>query len=529
MQPFGLAKSASGLLSLLAASLLVPSAFAGDWYVDAVHGNNANSGTSPQAAWRTISHAVTQLPAGSERILVAAGTYNAALGEVFPIEPKPGHQIIGNAGEVRPIISAESVVNSRLFRYESPVNAPRFFGPDTRLENLVLRRADWGIELLALSGDVSPTFVDLELSRMTWYGIQVLADDGTSSPTIERTRIGNTVPTGSSLCVDCTGLSSPGILLRMRDCQLVDNGGYGLRVRGSVDARLESCQIDSQVFTGIIAVAGQSDSLRLECVDTVVTNNLTPFEFLCDRGLLSATFARCSIGGSPNGMGAYTTHPSSSLLLAFDSSLVLTPGPLLTSFSNSQPAVFRSFLSDASYAGINGCITGDARVRDEVGGDLRLRYGSPCIDAALTNAPAGARDAEGNLRDTDGNLDRIGQTDIGAFEFRPLELDATGVPGSSLQLRSWGEQGAMTTIYWTRKPIGAPITTPFGAFLLDPNLARVFAVKDTGYDAPTLLQRTIPGGPALVGRTFSFQALVDSSASPIQKAFTNAVEVTVLP
>lgn len=529
MRPFGYVKSATGLFSLLATSMLAPSAFAGDWYVDAVNGSNANSGTSPASAWRTISHAVAQLPAGSERILVAAGTYNAALGESFPIEPKPGHQIIGNSGEVRPIISAESVVNSRLFRYESPVGAPRFFGPDTRLENLVLRRADWGIELLAMSGDVSPSFVDLELTRMTWYGIQVLADDGTSSPTIERTRIGNTVPTGSSFCVDCSGLSSPGILLRMRDCQLVDNGGYGLRVRGTVDARLESCQIDSQVFTGIVAVAGQNDSLRLECLDTVVTNNQAPLELLCDRGLLSATFTRCSIGASPIGMGAYTTHPSSLLLLAFDSSLVLTPGPLLTPSSNIQPAVFRSFLSDASYAGVNGCITGDARVRDELAGDLRLRYGSPCIDAALANAPAGARDAEGNPRDTDGNLDRVGQTDIGALEFRPLELEATGVPGSVLQLQSWGPQGALSTIYWTRKPLGAPTTTPFGTFLLDPNLARVFRVTSTGFDAPTLIQRIIPGEPALAGQTFSFQALVNSPASPIQKAFTNGVEVTVLP
>ncbi|MCY3001146.1 MAG: hypothetical protein NTV21_05015 [Planctomycetota bacterium] len=98
-----------------------------------------------------------------------------------------------------------------------------------------------------------------------------------------------------------------------------------------------------------------------------------------------------------------------------------------------------------------------------------------------------------------------------------------------LQLRSWGPQGALSTIYWTRKPLGAPSSTLFGTFLLDPNLARVFDVKNTGYDAPTLLQRIIPGGPALADRPSSFQALVDSSASPIQKAFTNGVEVTVVP
>ncbi len=522
-------KLAPRLPVLLATMLLAPDAFAGDWYVDAVHGSDSNSGASPQAAWRTITHAVTHLQAGSERILVAAGTYDVALGEVFPIEPKPGHQIIGMPGEARPVIHGDSVVNSRLFRFVSAAGAPQFFGPDTRLENLILRRADWGIEIRALSGDVSPTFVNLELARLTWFGMTVFAQGGTSSPTLERSRLGTTVPTGSCGLIDCRGMSSPGILLRVRDCQFVDNGGWAIGLRQNVDARFERCQIDSQVFAGIYASAGLNESLRLECIDTVITNNMLPFDLQSDRGSVYATFTRCSMGGSPSGVIAHNAHPSGSLYYSLDSCLVLTNGPLLVAGSNTQPALSRSFLSDASYAGINGCISGDARVHDEIGGDLRLRYGSPCIDAAGTDAPAGARDAEGNLRDVDGDLDRVAHTDIGALEFRPLELESTGERGTPLQLRSWGAPGALSTIYWTRRPLAEPTSTPFGLFLLDPDLARVFKVTSTGYDTPTLLQRLIPNDPALIGQSFSFQALVDSPASPIQKAFTNAVEVTVLP
>jgi len=60
---------------------------AGDtYYVDAVNGNDGNTGTGPGAgnAWRTITHAVSQIESG-DTIIVAPGTYDVALGEVFPI------------------------------------------------------------------------------------------------------------------------------------------------------------------------------------------------------------------------------------------------------------------------------------------------------------------------------------------------------------------------------------------------------------------------------------------------------------
>ncbi|MFA4906133.1 MAG: right-handed parallel beta-helix repeat-containing protein [Candidatus Margulisiibacteriota bacterium] len=62
---------------------------AADFYVDAVNGNNAYSGITSEVSgsngpWQTITYASTQA-ATSSTIHVAAGTYNAALGESFPI------------------------------------------------------------------------------------------------------------------------------------------------------------------------------------------------------------------------------------------------------------------------------------------------------------------------------------------------------------------------------------------------------------------------------------------------------------
>ncbi|MDD5594379.1 MAG: DUF1565 domain-containing protein, partial [Candidatus Margulisbacteria bacterium] len=70
---------------LIAIIFLVPlsSAFAATYYVDAVNGNNANVG-SQAAPWRTLTKA-TGSTAANDTVYVKPGTYNAALGEAFPI------------------------------------------------------------------------------------------------------------------------------------------------------------------------------------------------------------------------------------------------------------------------------------------------------------------------------------------------------------------------------------------------------------------------------------------------------------
>ncbi|HEY77733.1 MAG TPA: DUF1565 domain-containing protein, partial [Dehalococcoidia bacterium] len=62
----------------------------GTYYVDAVGGSDANGGTDPTTdAWETITHALATVsggnPADPDIINVAAGTYDAANGETFPL------------------------------------------------------------------------------------------------------------------------------------------------------------------------------------------------------------------------------------------------------------------------------------------------------------------------------------------------------------------------------------------------------------------------------------------------------------
>jgi len=88
------------LLFGIAAVLLCGMASAGEFYVDAEAGNDSNTGTSPDDAWLTISHALSSV-FGSQgnpaTVHVAAGTYSASTnGEVFPLEMKSYVLLVGS-------------------------------------------------------------------------------------------------------------------------------------------------------------------------------------------------------------------------------------------------------------------------------------------------------------------------------------------------------------------------------------------------------------------------------------------------
>ncbi|WP_078128067.1 LIC10774 family surface protein [Leptospira alexanderi] len=65
------------------------------YYVDALHGSDSNTGIAPSLPFKTITKAAS-LAVSGDGILVAAGEYNAALGEVFPIKIADGVTILGD-------------------------------------------------------------------------------------------------------------------------------------------------------------------------------------------------------------------------------------------------------------------------------------------------------------------------------------------------------------------------------------------------------------------------------------------------
>ena len=103
-------------LAIAGLAVLASASRAADYYVDAVHGDNADTGASPDHAWRTITRAIAALPAlptgAQERIHVAPGVYDTALGEVFPypIMFHDGIEIIGDGGSDVTIIDGSQEI-----------------------------------------------------------------------------------------------------------------------------------------------------------------------------------------------------------------------------------------------------------------------------------------------------------------------------------------------------------------------------------------------------------------------------------
>jgi uncharacterized repeat protein (TIGR01451 family) len=85
-------------------------------YVNAATGNNTGNCTSLGAPCKTITYAMAQATTGSpgDSVNVAAGTYNATLGETFPISIKSGVQLQSTGTAANTIVDATGA-NARVF------------------------------------------------------------------------------------------------------------------------------------------------------------------------------------------------------------------------------------------------------------------------------------------------------------------------------------------------------------------------------------------------------------------------------
>src|SRR6185369_12993372 len=102
------ASTTATTLSLLAASR----------YVNAATGVNTGNCSVPANPCKTITYAMAQAVAGNpcDLVSVAPGTYNIALGEVFPITFKAGTQLVATGTPANTIIDAAGdTVNDGIF------------------------------------------------------------------------------------------------------------------------------------------------------------------------------------------------------------------------------------------------------------------------------------------------------------------------------------------------------------------------------------------------------------------------------
>jgi hypothetical protein len=148
--------------------LLGAAANATDYHVDAIHGDDSTGNGSASAPWRTITRAHAATLVAGDRVWVAPGNYDSALGEVFPITLAPAVPVIG-AGMDRTFVRGVAGVTSTLFR---PGGGQTWY----RLTDLSLSRAAIAVSQLGPGG--ADTFLLLERLAIENNDVGVKLSDG---------------------------------------------------------------------------------------------------------------------------------------------------------------------------------------------------------------------------------------------------------------------------------------------------------------------------------------------------------------
>jgi len=508
-------------------SIVIFAAGAQHRYVDPTAGNNSFDGLTPATAWRTIGWANVQLPPNvGATIHVLPGTVSTASGELFPITLR-GHRLIGDAGSAATVITAPPGSAAALSQYTAfgsgDYSSPEIRGftirnssgngisvfaawipLDTALRDIVIEDGAGGnMSALAVSqGGLNPSlYVSLDhvVVKRCYLGLSVSGAatggaitidandcqfvDGfssgaqlSSSPvgssiTLQRCRFGRNAQQGIQ--------ASPraGTTISLSDCSIVRNGEHGLRINppssGAATVNLDRCTLASNVGSGLTAVDGTA-----------------PFE-------MSVQLRGNILFGNADDVD-----------------------------SNVVTVAARNDVGDGDFAGMNGNFSADPLFVAPLTGDFRLGFGSPCIDSGDPSLTAGGLDPTEAERVLDGDLDTTARVDLGSIEHRTLDLTSTGNLGSPLLLEITGAPGSATIVHFSRLGLAAPQSTPFGSLELPPNYGQLFVgvIPAVG---PFVFQRPIPNNPALLGRTFGFQALMASAAAPVGSCWSSAEAVTI--
>lgn len=501
---------------LVSLPLLSPSAYAGDWWVDAVNGHNANGGTSESDAWRSITHSLAQLgplPGNEQDVLhVMPGEYREINGEVFPLELRDRIWLVGEKGPDVTIL----VGGLRVGIGDEPT------GPETGAEGLTLRAKlgqDRGVQIQSVL-PVHPvrkaTFRHLRIDAFP-IGVFAFVKDSSSS--------GSSLTIEDSQIVRCwqpvaaSALKKARFDLTLRRVTIEESGTIELTARnhGELDFLLDrsSIRITQFLFQGVRGVGSLAGGhLRTTFRDSEITAFcLSTTGMVIDGEVL---IERCTITGHDSGLFVVGTLPTT-----LRDSIIWGNAEDFGFTSGSTPTVENCVIDHRDYTGSNGNFSAPPLWVDPSIGDYRLMFGSPCVDLLPASRDL---DLGGRPRFIDGDLDTQDGRDIGPRELRLLEGPASANLGDTITFQVQGPPGgAAWLLLSSEAPMQKPIFGSLGRQWLRPGTFAVAARAMIGGPRGTAMDVDLPSDPSLAGTTLGLQALLYSSSAPFGAAWSEPV------
>ncbi|MCP3916401.1 MAG: DUF1565 domain-containing protein [bacterium] len=493
------------LHTILAAAVLSPCALASDWYVDAGSGSNSNGGTSPSDAWRTITYGLAQVPtAGAQTVHVAGGTYDASLGESFPLVLRDELEIVG-AGVEATVVSCTTSQVAFYIDTAPPGSAV------ASVERLTVRGAQRAFRARAnFGGCLELSVADVRIEGCQQAASVFASFGGFLCHFLRLSRV-DVRDCQSGISAQNTQFNDVNVVATECSFERIEQDAFNV----SADMESVGCLelVRTRVLdceTGIRASHSSSGKVYVCVGDSLIAN--------CDDGLLTQqtfTLNHSTIANHQNfGVSGDGTIESCVL---YGSGADLDPAWTY--------AVSDSNVGSSQVPG-NGNISVDPLFRGPEHGDFRLGFGTGCVDAV----PGGGVDLTGFGRGNDGNLDLAGAGDMGALELRTLDAPATVGIGGKLHIDLHAEPGACSVLWLARSlQLAVPDPTPFGDRWLPEPFLELVATRKVPTAQPIRYTVYVPDLPVLIGQPFSFQALSRSSAAPAGAAWTDAVTVRMTP
>lgn len=437
------------------------------YYVDSDGGSNTGDGSQTDP-WQTISYALSQVTGPNVTIYVATGTYNEALGELFPMTMEPGVSLRGADRQTTviegsgvgtliqfpntSIYTATTVLSG--FKISNGVQGVRVDGsaanyPTPTITNNWLTGNEQGIYVTAVTDQRAyPNITHNWIENNTLYGINMNAGyNGTIvNPIIEYNRIAQNGQAGIRCYANGSGSSggrsdcSPQISFN----EIVANGGDGIMCQTHYAGRCTSVVANNFIaynsdwgldrsHSGTYIQASVDATTRGTYINNVIVQNGTGgAQFITNTAerFDQPNFINCTV--ADNGVyGVRNGRPTIVNSIIWGQTDDLNVSVAYVSYST---------VGDGEYGGLNSNISSNPMFVGPTQADYHLSYLSPAIDAG-NNAAASlpAEDFEGDARQVNGTVDMgADEFAIGpAVDVRVVSWPETAVPGGPLQYTLW--------------------------------------------------------------------------------------------